>query len=77
LCRKLSRAGFPRPLHQGPLAYADAISTGRPDLARGVQDLLARYAQLRYGAPAADEDYMAEVRDFERTAASLSIQKVL
>ena len=49
LCRRLARAGMPRPPWQGPLAYAEAIERERPDLApRAVPEIL-RYAESRYG----------------------------
>lgn len=50
LCTKLARAGVTRNAYEGPLDYATRIAGDRPDLALRAQPLLARYAQLRYGA---------------------------
>jgi len=72
LCRKLARVGLPRTEYQGPLAYADAVSEKRPDLAGGVRTLLARYAELRYGAPRG-ESRADEIAGFERDVARLSL----
>jgi transglutaminase-like putative cysteine protease len=75
LCGKLARAGLPRSPYQGPLAYADAVSEKRPDLALRVRQLLMRYAELRYGtAPPTAELYASELRDFERAVASLTVK---
>jgi transglutaminase-like putative cysteine protease len=68
LCRKLGRVGVPRQAHQGPLAYADEVSTQRPDLAESVRSLLARYANLRYGVPRGDT-LAADLVTFEREVA--------
>lgn len=76
LCRKLARVGLPRPAHLGPVAYADAVCARRPDLAESVRSLLARYAELRYGAPATTESYAVEVRGFERAVAALRVRKL-
>jgi protein-glutamine gamma-glutamyltransferase len=73
LCRKLARVGVPRPAHQGPLDYADAVSESRPDLSQSVSSLLTRYAELRYGMPAPDGSYALDVVDFERAVAHLSV----
>ena len=74
LCRKLGRVGVPRPAHQGPLAYADEVSTRRPDLAESVRSLLVRYADLRFGAPRGDS-LAADVVSFERAVSRLSLPK--
>jgi transglutaminase-like putative cysteine protease len=74
LCRKLARAGLPRPPHQGPLGYAQAIIQHRPDLAPQVGPLLESYATLRFGptsAPTPDRD----LRQFERAVSHLSIRR--
>jgi protein-glutamine gamma-glutamyltransferase len=52
LCGKLARTGVVRAAHQGPLTYGAALRVALPRLGEGVQELLARYAQLRYGVPA-------------------------
>jgi transglutaminase-like putative cysteine protease len=72
LCRKLARVGLPRSDHQGPLAYADAVSEKRPDLAGTVRGLLTRYAELRYGAARA-ESRTDDIAGFEREVARLSL----
>jgi transglutaminase-like putative cysteine protease len=61
LCRKLARSGLARVPHQGPLDYGTALAAARPALAAEVQPLLARYAQLRYGA----EDPATRAREIE------------
>ena len=50
LCQKLATSGLPqRPLHEGPMAYAERVSAARPELADDMQQLAALYAQGRYG----------------------------
>lgn len=71
LCRKLARTGLPRAPHQGPLAYAQALSRLRPDLAPRVQPLLQDYAQLRFGS--SSHAHSRNLRAFERAVAGLSI----
>ena len=73
LCKKLSRAGVNRQSHQGPLAFAAAISQHRPDLAGVVGSLLLRYAQLRFGRPEQPE-YLQRVRDFQREVRRLTVR---
>ncbi|HKT71356.1 MAG TPA: DUF3488 and transglutaminase-like domain-containing protein [Steroidobacteraceae bacterium] len=72
LCRKLARAGLPRLPHQGPLAYAQVVASGRPDLTDPIGGLLHRYANLRYGR----DEPMAPLRiaRFEREVARLRIR---
>jgi hypothetical protein len=50
------------------------VSESRPDLAERVRSLLTKYAELRYGAPAAGS-YAADVVGFERAVARLSVGK--
>jgi transglutaminase-like putative cysteine protease len=76
LCRKLARVGLPRPAHLGPVAYADAVSASRPDLAESVRALLTRYTELRYGPPATTQSYAVEVKAFERAVARLKVRKL-
>lgn len=71
LCRKLARTGLARAAHQGPLAYAQALSRLRPDLASRVRPLLEVYARLRFGSP--DRAHARSVQAFERAVAGLSI----
>ncbi|HWZ64595.1 MAG TPA: DUF3488 and transglutaminase-like domain-containing protein [Steroidobacteraceae bacterium] len=54
LCRKLARTGVVRADHQGPLAYGAALRVAVPGVGEAVHELLTRYAQLRYGVPAAE-----------------------
>jgi transglutaminase-like putative cysteine protease len=74
LCKKLAGVGLPRPVHQGPIAYAEAVGRTRPDLGEAVRSLLTRYAELRYGAPRLDSR-VADVAGFERAVARLSVAK--
>lgn len=74
LCSKLARAGAPRALYQGPLAYAEAIARRRPELATAAAPLLAAYAELRYGAICEETSAKARasrVADFERRVRAL------
>ncbi len=56
LCHKLGKAGVGREPHQGPLAYADTVTTRRPDLGDAVRALLEQYAELRYGIAARESE---------------------
>ncbi|HET9108050.1 MAG TPA: DUF3488 and transglutaminase-like domain-containing protein [Steroidobacteraceae bacterium] len=71
LCRKLARTGLARAAHQGPLAYAQALSRLRPDLTSRVQPLLDAYARLRFGS--SSRPSAPSVQAFERAVAGLSI----
>src|SRR5262249_52119441 len=73
LCRKLSRAGVPRPAHQGPLAFAAEVSARRPDLATQISSLLQRYAELRFGRAEA-QSHREHIRDFEREVRRLKVR---
>lgn len=65
LCKKLGRAGLPRPAHEGPRDYALRIAALRPDLSCAIQDLAARYLALRYGTPVqSDEQFTRLVAKF-------------
>jgi hypothetical protein len=70
LCKKLERAGVPREAHQGPLAFASAISRHRPDL-HTVQTLLESYIELRYGRP--EKHAPTRIRDFQRAVRRLTV----
>jgi transglutaminase-like putative cysteine protease len=82
LCRKLARTGLARAPHQGPLAYAQAISRYRPDLTARVRPLLEQYAELRYGPPSAAANSSESprsspesvLRAFERAVSRLSVR---
>jgi len=69
LCRKLAGAGLPRAAHEGALDYAARVAAARPELARTILDLAARYSALRYGA-ADDGDARG---DFLQRAAGFKI----
>ena len=47
-CKKLARHGLPRLPYEGPLTYANRISTIRPDLSTAVQQIVELYVQARY-----------------------------
>jgi protein-glutamine gamma-glutamyltransferase len=49
LCRKLSRRGLSRAIHEGPSDYLQRVSTTRPDLATSLEEVRALYVSLRYG----------------------------
>jgi len=74
LCRKLARGGLAREPQQGPLAYAQALRTGRPGLTPEAQALLERYAQLRYGRPSPDT-HAREVEEFARALRRLRVAR--
>ncbi len=74
LCRKLARTGLPRAPHYGPLAYAQAVTRYRADLAPHVGPLLEQYANLRFG-PSSDPAYARDLRSFERAVSRLSIRR--
>jgi protein-glutamine gamma-glutamyltransferase len=73
LCSKLARqAGVARATHQGPLDYARAFAVRHPGPDGGAAALLARYAELRYGA----SDPATRARDteeFRRAVARLRL----
>ncbi|HEY2807597.1 MAG TPA: DUF3488 and DUF4129 domain-containing transglutaminase family protein [Steroidobacteraceae bacterium] len=73
LCRKLARAGAARLPHQGPLDFARSLAGAHPGLARQVEELLAHYACLRYGVPAATQN--REVAEFSRAVGRLSLRR--
>jgi len=74
LCRKLARGGLAREPQQGPLAYAQALRTGRPGLTPETQALLERYAQLRYGKPS-PQTHAREVEEFARAVRRLRVAR--
>ncbi len=74
LCRKLARTGLQRPMHQGPLAYAQIIVRYRPDLSTRVGPLLQQYATLRFG-PTSASTRDRDLRTFERAVSRLSIRR--
>jgi protein-glutamine gamma-glutamyltransferase len=70
LCRKLAASGIDRAPYQGPLAYADAVTASRPDLAGPIRPLLEEYARLRFGRSTGDA---SEVFAFERDVKRLRV----
>jgi protein-glutamine gamma-glutamyltransferase len=72
LCRKLARIAPARAPHQGPMSLASTVSARRPDLKDGVDSVLMRYAQLRYGAPA-PVTRAQDIKAFRRAVARLSL----
>ena len=50
MCERLARAGLPREVHEGPLAYVARASVRWPDYAVAFEIIGAAYAALRYGA---------------------------
>ena len=71
LCRKLASVA-PRAPHQGPLAFGAALIAQRPEVRTTVLPLLERYAELRYGPPAA-ATRAGEIRAFGAAVARLSL----
>jgi hypothetical protein len=67
---RLARAGLPRRLHEGPLAYAERAATRWPRFAAAFRVIGASYAQLRYGPvstrPDSDGERAAALARFER-----------
>ncbi len=64
LCGKLADAGAARESHEGPLAYALAVATRRPDLAMSANGLLMSYAGLRFGNDVGDQARPAAIAAF-------------
>lgn len=46
---KLDRAGVPRHLQEGPIAFAERVARVRPDLESPVMEIAQLYARIRYG----------------------------
>ena len=74
LCRKLARAVPPRAAHQGPLEYSHVVQSARPQLRAG-GELLARYAQLRYGPRHEATSHARAVSAFARAVARLRVPR--
>ncbi|NJO15096.1 MAG: DUF3488 domain-containing transglutaminase family protein [Thioploca sp.] len=47
-CRKLARRGVHRLPSEGPLTFANRVSTMHPDLAQAINQIIALYLQTRY-----------------------------
>lgn len=72
LCRRLGKAGMPRPSWQGPLDYADNVSRQRPDLAEAMQAAAQYYAWQRYAPSAVQGDPEELKRQARRVLRGLS-----
>jgi transglutaminase-like putative cysteine protease len=72
LCGRLARAGLPRDLHEGPLAYVARASARWPEYAPAFNVIGAAYASLRYGSIAARAD-----TDRDRAAALVHLARAL
>jgi protein-glutamine gamma-glutamyltransferase len=66
LCRRLSRAGLPRQVHEGPLAFAERAAQRWPQFAIAFAAIGQSFATLRYGATAASRQRDALVATLER-----------
>jgi len=75
LCRKLARI-VPRAPHQGPLDFAAALGARRPEVHAAVLPLLTRYAELRYGPPAA-HTRAQDIRAFREAVQRLSLPRAV
>jgi protein-glutamine gamma-glutamyltransferase len=49
LCAQLSRAGYPRLIHEGPADFAERIGAENPALGKIMDPVFNLYARLRYG----------------------------
>jgi protein-glutamine gamma-glutamyltransferase len=73
LCGKLARqGGVVRAAHQGPLDYARAFAARHAGPDGGALALLARYAELRYGAPV-PATRARDIEEFTRAVARLKV----
>jgi len=66
--RKLARVAPARAPAEGPLEYARRLGVQRPDLAASVGALATRYARLRFGPEASNQDIAELERDVRRLA---------
>lgn len=69
-CEKLARDGLPRCGWEGPLDYGNRIAAARPAHANALKTITRRYADLRYGRTAADD----QIRSLARTIALLKLK---
>jgi hypothetical protein len=60
VCARLGRAGLPRAVHEGPLAYAERAGARWPQFAKALDVIGHSYAELRYGSVAAHADTTLE-----------------
>ena len=56
LCARLARAGLPRAVHEGPLAYAARAAARWPQFKKAFRVIGDSYAELRYGPSAVHAD---------------------
>jgi protein-glutamine gamma-glutamyltransferase len=54
-CVTMAKIGIPRPVHQGPMAYAQCIIDQRPDLEPSISEIAHLYAQLRFNPECAGD----------------------
>jgi transglutaminase-like putative cysteine protease len=66
--KKLARVAPPRAPSEGPIDYATRIASTRPDLAPAVTGIARRYAVLRFGREAANEEVEALEREVRKLA---------
>jgi transglutaminase-like putative cysteine protease len=67
LCRRLARAGLPRPPWEGPIAYAQRAAQRWPQFAIAFRAIGESFAALRYGsAPAQTAERAALIATLER-----------
>ena len=61
-CAKLAVAGLARAPHEGPMDYLGRVVEKRPELAKDVEEITARYVQARYGAGATKDEMRELIR---------------
>lgn len=66
LNRRLARAGMPRQPHEGPIAFAQRAASRWPQFAIAFTAIGESFAELRYGAAAAERERAALVSTLER-----------
>jgi protein-glutamine gamma-glutamyltransferase len=66
LCRRLARAGLPRHVHEGPVAFAQRAAHRWPQFAIAFAAIGQSFSTLRYGATAAPRERDALVATLER-----------
>ena len=67
LCRRLARAGLPRPAWEGPIAYAQRAARRWPQFDIAFRAIGESFAALRYGsAPAQGQERAALIATLER-----------
>ena len=67
-CRKLEKAGLPRPLNTGPADFADQVARERPDLKPEVDEMVKFYIWLRYRGgshPEMEKHFCERVKAFK------------